>query len=161
MTFVVRGLETNYSAAIRAGATDANGMEAVRTVARGAANPCRHCLGLIADGEQKLVFAHRPFDRIHPYAELGPVFLHAAKCERYDANKLPDWFVYLQPAIIRGYGYDDWILYETGSVVPGTELASTCEEILAKPEVAYVHIRSKYNCFQCRVDRLQRADCGA
>ena len=25
--------------------------------------------------------------------------------------------------------------------------------ILADPTVAYVHVRSKFNCFQCRVDR--------
>jgi hypothetical protein len=110
-------------------------------------------LGLIAEGDQKLVLAYRPFGRLQPYAEVGPIFLHAEACERYESDQLPAWFTYLQPAIIRGYGQDDWIRYETGNVVPGGELAGMCEEILSNPEVAYVHIRSKYNCFQCRVDR--------
>lgn len=153
MGFVVRGIETGYVQAIRQGGSDANGQPAVRAVAQGASNPCRHCLGLIAEGDQKLVLAHRPFHRLQPYAELGPIFLHADGCERYESNSLPAWFVYLQPAIVRGYGQDDWIRYETGHVVPGSELAVQCEEILNNPEVAYVHIRSKYNCFQCRVDR--------
>jgi hypothetical protein len=52
-----------------------------------------------------------------------------------------------------GYGDDDWIRYDTGHVVPGPELTATCTAILADPTIAYVHVRSKYNCFQCRVDR--------
>jgi hypothetical protein len=54
---------------------------------------------------------------------------------------------------VRGYGHDDWIRYETGNVVPGGELTNECKKILANDEVAYVHIRSKFNCFQCRVER--------
>lgn len=153
MGFVVHGIATNYVDALRRGSTDANGQGAVASIARGTANPCRHCLGLIAEGDQKLVLAHRPFDRVQPYAEVGPIFLHATHCERYESNQLPAWFAHLQPAIIRGYGSDDWIRYETGAVVPGTQLTAMCEEILSNREVAYVHIRSKYNCFQCRVDR--------
>lgn len=153
MGFVVRGIETAYANAIRHGGSDANGQPAVRTVARGGANPCRHCLGLIAENAPKLVLGYRPFSRLQPYAEVGPIFLHAEACEHYEGDQLPAWFAYLQPAIVRGYGQDDWIRYETGNVVPGNELAGVCEEILRNPEVAYVHIRSKYNCFQCRVDR--------
>ena len=153
MGFLVRGIETEYVEAIRRGGGDANGQPAVRALARGAANPCRHCLGLIAEGDPKLVLAHRPFEHLQPYAELGPIFLHAEVCERYESDRLPAWFAHLQPAIVRGYGQDDWIRYETGNVVHGSELAGKCEEILSNPEVAYVHIRSKYNCFQCRVDR--------
>ena len=57
------------------------------------------------------------------------------------------------PAIIRGYGHDNWIRYETGEVVPGEELPNACHEILSNADIAYMHIRSKFNCFQCRVDR--------
>lgn len=153
MGFVVRGIETGYVDAIRNGASDANGQPAQRAVAQGPSNPCRHCLGFITEGDEKLVLGYRPFDRPQPYAEVGPIFLHARGCERYESDRLPAWFTYLQPAIIRGYGHDDWIRYETGNVVPGAELAGMCEEILSNPEVAYVHIRSKFNCFQCRVER--------
>jgi hypothetical protein len=102
-----------------------------------------------------LVLCYRPFAEPQPYAETGPIFLHAHECSRYEADRLPDWFVFLDPAIIRGYDSDDWIKYETGAVVSGVELAATCDKILADAEVAYVHIRSKFNCFQCRVDRVQ------
>lgn len=153
MQLVVRGIDSAWVQAMRRGEADANGQPALRETASGGANPCRHCLGLIAEGEGKLVLAHRPFDRPQPYAETGPIFLHEKACEHYDADHLPAWFAHLQPALIRGYGHDDWIRYETGQVVPGHALATTCEEILADPAVAYVHIRSKFNCFQCRVER--------
>ena len=61
--------------------------------------------------------------------------------------------MFLEPSIVRGYDRDDWIRYDTGHVVPGSEIGATAEEILHDDTVAYVHVRSKYNCFQCRVDR--------
>ena len=59
----------------------------------------------------------------------------------------------MDPALVRGYDSNDWICYETGAVVAGRDLAAYCAEILANPKVSYVHVRSKFNCFQCRVDR--------
>lgn len=153
MNLRVRGIPTDYVHEMRRGAPDANGQPALVRVAEGVANPCRHCIGLIAEGDGKLVLAYRPFDRLQPYAETGPIFLHQDACERYDSEALPSWFDYLDPAIVRGYGRDDWICYETGGVVPGKELTTACRTIFADAGVAYVHIRSKYNCFQCRVDR--------
>lgn len=138
---------------LRAGGADANGQGALVRKAEGLANPCRHCLQLIEPGHEKLVVAYRPFERAQPYAETGPIFLHAEECQRYESRVPPEWFAYLTPAIIRGYGADDWIRYETGAVVAGVDLASAARDILANPDVAYVHIRSKYNCFQCRVER--------
>lgn len=153
MRLVVRGIPTEHVHHIRAGGPDAHGHPALRRVAQGQANPCRHCLQLIPEGEEKLVLAYRPFHAAQPYAEVGPIFLHARECPAYEASALPDWFAYLTPAIVRGYGHDHWIHYETGAVVAGSELADTCQKILSRRDTAYVHIRSKFNCFQCRVDR--------
>lgn len=153
MKLSIRGIPTDYVNSIRGGGLDANRQPAVSRVAAGGANPCRHCLQLIADGDDKLVLAYTPFNSPQPYAETGPIFLHAKDCLLYESGELPAWFPYLQPAIIRGYGYDNWIKYETGEIVPGQALRSTSEKILADETIAYVHIRSKFNCFQCRVDR--------
>ncbi len=153
MRLVVRGMASAEVVRIREGGSDANGQPALTRVAEGLANPCRHCLGLIAPGDEKLVLAHRPFATSQPYAEVGPIFLHKEACPRYDGDALPAWFDFMDPALVRGYGADDWIRYETGDVVPGTELAAACRRILADATIAYVHIRSKYNCFQCRVER--------
>ena len=153
MELVVRGIDSEEAARIRRGGADANGQPALSRIAEGVANPCRHCLGLIAEGERKLVLAHRPFPALQPYAETGPIFLHERACERYASDRLPGWFAFMDPAIVCGYGGDDWIRYETGEVVPGAALDAACRRILADASIAYVHIRSKFNCFQCRVDR--------
>ncbi|MCE4553794.1 DUF1203 domain-containing protein [Pelomonas cellulosilytica] len=150
---IVRGIPTEHAQALRRGGPDAHGQPPIAAVARGAGNPCRHCLQLIADGDTKLVLAYRPFGVPQPYAETGPVFLHQTACARYDADALPAWFAHLTPALVRGYDANDWIVYETGRVVAGTELAEACHAILARDDVAYVHIRSRFNCFQCRVER--------
>ena len=153
MKLSVTGIPTDEVTRIRRGAPDANGQPALRRVAEGVENPCRHCLGLIAEGDDKLVLGYRPFDTLQPYAETGPIFLHADPCERYDDGTLPAWFEFLDPAIVRGYDADHWIRYDTGSVVAGREITNASETILSDATVAYVHVRSKFNCFQCRVDR--------
>jgi uncharacterized protein DUF1203 len=153
MKLSVQGIPTDEVNRLRRGGLDANGQPALSRIAEGWANPCRHCLGLILDGDEKLVLAYRPFADVQPYAETGPIFLHAAPCERYANETLPAWFDHLDPAIVRGYGANHWIRYDTGDVIPGKELTGACQSILSDPTVAYVHIRSKFNCFQCRVDR--------
>ena len=154
MSFRVRGIPTDEFERLRAGGSDAHGQAPLVQTADGGANPCRHCLGLIAEGEPKLVLAYRPFaGDAQPYAETGPIFLHQAPCGRYDGDELPRWFASLDPAAIRGYDANDWIRYETGQIVRGHELAQACEQILANAAVSYVHVRSRFGCFQCRVER--------
>ena len=154
MTLHVQGIPTSDYERLRSGGPDAYGQPPLVRLAEGQANPCRHCLALINEGEPKLVLAYRPFAApAQPYAETGPIFLHQETCARYDSDALPAWFALLDPAAIRGYGADHWIRYETGKVVRGPELAGACASILGDLSVAYVHIRSKYGCFQCRVDR--------
>jgi hypothetical protein len=149
----IHGIPTTTVERLRAGGPDANGQLPVRRTAEGLANPCRHCLQLIEPGGAKLVLAYRPFAAPQPYAEIGPIFLHAEECPHYDAPTVPPWFDFLEPAIVRGYDTDDWIRYDTGHVVAGREVTAACSAILDDPTVVYVHVRSKFNCFQCRIDR--------
>lgn len=150
---LIQGIPSPYVDAIRSGGADANGQAAVVRVSRGLANPCRHCLRLIDDGDEKLVLSYRPFTSLQPYAESGPIFLHRHECARYEAAEFPAWFSYMDAALVRGYDGADWINYDTGRVVRGPELAEASGAILDVPGVAYVHVRSKFNCFQCRIDR--------
>lgn len=160
MELSVAGIDSGFVAHIRHGGVDAHGRPALVRVAEGPANPCRHCLELIRPGDEKLVLAYRPFEALQPYAEVGPIFLHRRECERYSGAIVPAWFAFLDPAIVRGYDREDWILYETGAVVRGVDVQTACERILADEAVAYVHVRSKFNCFQCRVDRTPTDDPG-
>lgn len=153
MKLLVKGMPQSHAKHLRIGGADANGQIPIEVKAQGKSNPCRHCLQRIEEGDDMLIVGYRPFDSIQPYAETGPIFLHKKECAHYQESQLPDWFQQLTPAIIRGYNQDNIIVYETGAVVSGSELAEACASILSNAQVAYVHIRSKFNCFQCRVER--------
>lgn len=153
MNIVIKGIPTSQVIKLRNGGMDSHGNPPKVHRAQGLANPCRHCLQLIKEGEPKLVLAHMPFPKKHPYAEVGPVFLHQEECGRYVENSFPDWFVFLEPAILRGYDNNDWIIYETGAVVAGSQIENECINIFKNKDVKYIHVRSKYNCYQCKVEK--------
>jgi hypothetical protein len=152
-------LPTETVRALQAGAPDANGQVPERRVADGAGPPCRHCLAQVAQGEPYLVLAHRPFPSPQPYAEVGPIFLHAEPCARYaPETRVPPMFLARRALLIRGYGSDHRIVYGTGQIVPAAELAASAATLLARPQVAYVHARSDTNnCYQCRIELAGRA----
>ena len=108
-------MPTEDARALQGGAPDANGQVPERTISNGAGNPCRHCLGEVAEGEEMLVLAYRPFADLQPYAEAGPVFLHARECSRHDERReTPDYFLDRETVLIKGYTANDRILYGTG-----------------------------------------------
>jgi hypothetical protein len=92
---------------------------------------------------------------VQPYAELGPIFLHAEPCERHpDSTELPAMFGDWRHVLIRGYGADDRIVYGTGEVVAPEQVTSAAERVLARDEVRYLHLRSSTNnCYQLRIER--------
>ena len=155
MPLLYSGMPSELAAAYRAGATDANGQSPERHVSSDGGEPCRHCLGTVAVGEAYLILAYRPFPSPQPYAELGPVFLHAEACPAYDpAQGLPQRESRGSGRILRGYGADDRIVYGTGRVVANDGIEAAAGEILARSDVAYVHMRSAANnCFTLRIDR--------
>ena len=156
MTLRYSGLPTDFATSLRHGGADANGQLPERKISDGDGVPCRHCLGYIEAGAPYLVFAYRPFPSPQPYAELGPVFIHEDDCPSYDqALGLPvrdrDSG---EQRILRGYGADDRIVYGTGVVVDADAIDSTATQILARDDVAYVHMRSATNnCWTLRIDR--------
>lgn len=151
---VVVALPTETVRALQAGGPDANGMAPERTVSDGAGNPCRHCLRPIPEGAGMLVLAHRPFPSAQPYAEVGPIFLCADACERWQGDGLPPITRGVPDYLVKGYTVEDRIRYGTGAVLPVAEIASRAEALLAREDVAYVHVRSaRNNCYQFRIDR--------
>jgi hypothetical protein len=78
MKSVFKALPTETVRALQAGAADAYGMPPERKISDGDGVPCRHCLKNVGAGEPYLVLAYRPFPELQPYAETGPIFLHAS-----------------------------------------------------------------------------------
>jgi Protein of unknown function (DUF1203) len=149
------GMPSGLAAAFRAGAADANGQLPERKISDGDGVPCRHCLGMVKKDEPYLVLAYRPFPEPQPYAEIGPVFIHAEACQTYSTHEnLPERERTGTGRILRGYGTDNRIVYGTGAVVGNGEIEEKVQAILANPSVSYVHMRSATNnCFTLRIDR--------
>ena len=146
-------IPTEIARAYQAGGVDSYGLLPERKISDGGGNPCRHCLRMIPEGKGMLVLAHRPFGTLQPYAETGPIFLCADPCEAGGGPELPEILSSSQ-YILRGYGADERILYGTGGVVETGRIPARATELLAMPEVAFVHVRSaRNNCFQLRIER--------
>lgn len=154
MSIVFQALPTDEVRALQGGAADAYGMPSERKTSDGDGVPCRHCLRNVAAGDEYLILAYRPFPALQPYAETGPIFLHADPCERgREIDVLPE-MLNSRDYIVRGYGRDDRIVYGTGAVTPTGEVAMRAAKLLGRDDIAYVHVRSaRNNCYQCRIDR--------
>ena len=148
-------LETKTVQSLRNGGPDSNGQAPERQISDGGGNPCRHCLEDMPAGDPFLVLAHRPFPGPQPYAEVGPLFIHAESCQRYrETDGLPAYLKTREAVLVRGYGENDRIVYGTGKVVSPAEIEASAASIFEDPKIAYVHVRSaSNNCYQFRIDR--------
>ena len=155
MNIQFTALDSDLVDKFRGGTADANGQVPEREISDGSGLPCRHCLKDIEAGAPYLVLALRPFPVLQPYAELGPIFLHAEQCERHLPQPgLPDVLAVRETALIKGYGKNDRIKYGTGRIIPTAEIPSAAVDLFEDGEVAYIHVHSaQNNCYTCRIDR--------
>lgn len=145
-------LATEFVAAMQNGAPDAYGLPAEHATSDGTGMPCRHCLNDIPAGAGVLIFAHRPFAALQPYAETGPVFLCADACTAYTGSAVPPILSSRAGYLIKGYTDDERIRYGTAKIVPPEELRHYAAELLARDEIAFVDVRSaSNNCFLTRI----------
>ncbi len=152
---IFKAMPTAEARHFQSGGTDAHDQMPERRVSDGDGVPCRHCLTDVAAGEDYLILAYRPFPAPQPYAETGPIFLHAGPCSRAaEGNETPAMLKRRKAHLIKGYGADDRIVYGTGQIVESANLASAAAQILARSDTAYVHVRSAVNnCYTCRIER--------
>ncbi len=155
-------LPTDAVRALQKGAPDAHGLPAEQAISDGSGLPCRHCLREIAAGERYLILSYRPFPAAQPYAEQGPIFLHAKACEAYPTvRRLPEMVRNWEAVLLRGYDRRDRIVYGTGQTVPSAGVGATAAALLARGDVAYLHARSATNnCYQFRIERVKRQNPG-
>ena len=146
--------DADFVASVRAGGPDANGQVAERSTADGAGNPCRYCLNDVPEGAGMLILAARPFPKLQPYAETGPIFLCADACSPWDGDGVPPILKAAPDYLVKAYTSDRRIIYGSGKVVFSTDLASYADALLQNPAVAFVDVRSaRNNCFQTRIVR--------
>lgn len=152
MTIQFVGLPTRDVEAIRANRRDTYNQPIEERISDGVGLPCRHCLEVTPEGAPYLTLAHRPFRSHNPYAETGPIFLCATACAAAPATSALPPILTSPTYIVRGYSDDERIVYGTGKVTPTSDIATYARELLARPDIAFVDVRSaSNNCYQCRV----------
>ena len=148
-------IPTTHARMLQQEGLDANNQTPERHISDGDGVPCRHCLTEVAAGDPYLILSYRPFPEAQPYAESGPIFLHADECTRYTTeDKVPSIFQEGEQRLMRGYNTQNRIVYGTGRIVESSQLENAAADIFADPEITYIHVRSAANnCYQCRIER--------
>jgi hypothetical protein len=114
--------------------------------------PLRCCLRDATEGEKIVLIGYRPSDLGGPYAETGPVFVHATACSGYaEPDAYPSGFRH-RTQVFRSYGPDGRIV--DGEVVAGVDAEAAIERLLARPDVARIDSRNvTYGCYMFRIER--------
>ena len=143
--------DPDFVARVRGGGPDAYGRAAESATSGGAGHPCRCCLRNIDEGEAMLVLSARPFPTPQPYAETGPIFLHAHACVPWQGPGIPPVLTTSVQYLVKAYGATDRILSGSGAVVAAADLADAVNDRLGREGVAFVDVRSAVNnCFLAR-----------
>ena len=75
--------------AVRSTGADGHGNQLRPFAATGQGEPLRCCLRYAEPGEQITLISYAPFERPSVWTEVGPVYIHAARCEGYATGRLP------------------------------------------------------------------------
>ncbi|HEV3089419.1 MAG TPA: DUF1203 domain-containing protein [Candidatus Elarobacter sp.] len=115
--------------------------------------PCRSCLRITPRGTRLILFAYQPFTTSGPYAETGPVFVHAdaAECEPYRSSEFPEDFR-SRSLVFRAYDASGAI--HDATLAAGADAEETLARFFADPAVERVHVRNPaWGCFDFAVER--------
>ncbi len=126
---------------IRAAGVDEAGNRLAPRADTEGGNPLRCCLGESRPGEQVLLIAYTPPGTAGPYAERGPVFIHAESCGGYPApHRYPPGLAHRQQ-VVRAYDRNGNI---AGGILAddGDQALAVIQQMLARPDVALVHLRN-------------------
>jgi hypothetical protein len=139
----VRAIDPARLDIIRGRGEDGHGNHLVLFAADGDGEPLRCCLRYAESGEQIALISYAPFDHPSVWTEVGPVYVHAARCDGFvPTGRLPEPLAF-GPCVLRTYGADDTMNYEHNTVVTdNSELTPIIERLLLESDVATVHVRT-------------------
>ena len=113
--------------------------------------PCRSCLRISKEPEDLIVLSYRPLEDTNPYAEIGPIFVHAHACEPYRERAFPPDFLERE-LVVRAYSHDGRIA-DAVVAAPG-EAEAAAARFFEHDDVAEVHVRTRaYTCFTFKILR--------
>jgi hypothetical protein len=140
---LVRAIDPAHLNDVRGSSADGHGNRLRPFAATGEGEPLRCCLRFARAGEQITLISYAPFDLPSVWREVGPVYIHAARCDGYaPTGRLPEQLA-TGPRVLRTYRADDTMNYDHNTVIlDEADLEPTIEHLLAEPDVATVHVRT-------------------
>src|SRR5256886_11701774 len=150
-TFQVVPLPTEIADRARRAAEAGAADHALVTADSPTGYPCRHCLRFAKPRERVILFPYASIPAGHPYSEIGPIFVHAEKCERYSATcEYPADF--RNGRVLRAYDANYNMI--DAEVVNGREPEEVIEKLFQISKTAFVDARSvSRGCFTFRIQR--------
>ena len=140
---LVQAIDPAHLDKVRSGGADGHGNRLRPFAATGQGEPLRCCLRYAEPGEQITLISYAPFDHPSVWREVGPVYIHAARCDGYvPTGRLPEQLA-SGPRVLRTYRADDRMNYDHNTVVTNeVDIEPIVARLLAEPTVAAVHVRS-------------------
>jgi Protein of unknown function (DUF1203) len=135
-----------------AGMDEAGNPLTVQTDAEGG-SPLRCCLRETVPGERVLLIAYTPPGGRGGYAERGPVFIHAERCDGYRTPDVYPPTLRHRQQVVRAYDRDGRI---AGGVLvsDGEHAMPVIRDLLSRPEITLVQLRNVgYGCYNFAVRR--------
>jgi hypothetical protein len=122
----------------------------ISTVESEGSAPCRHCLTWAKPGERVILFPYQSVAADQPYAEIGPIFIHAVTCARYDLpNEFP--IEMRNGRAMRAYNAENEII---GAEIADGSAEEIASRLLENPEVEFLHVRSaSAGCYTFTLER--------
>ena len=140
---LVQAIDPAHLDKVRTTGADGHGNRLRPFAATGQGEPLRCCLRYAEPGEQITLISYAPFDRPSVWREVGPVYIHAVRCDGYlPDGRLPGQLA-TGPRVLRTYRADDTMNYDHNTVVTGeANLQPIIERLLSEPDVTTVHVRT-------------------
>ncbi len=139
--------------AIRATGEDDGGNPFTTFPATGEGEPLRCCLRFARAGEALALISYAPFERRSVWREVGPVYVHAVRCEGPGDSGVPGGLS-RGPLLLRTYRADGSMDYAHHTLIGAEAVEPMLEDLLAHPDVATVHVRTVLpQCFLYAVTR--------
>ncbi|MCU4186320.1 DUF1203 domain-containing protein [Acidiferrimicrobium sp. IK] len=152
-SFRIKALDAAYLEGVRSRGTDefGNAVIAVANEEPGG-TPLRCCLREAEIGEKVALIAHQPARIGGPYAEVGPVWIHADRCEGHGApDAYPEGFRHRR-LLFRAY--DARGRQVDNRIAEGAVAEAVIDGLFSRPDVAYIHARNVLaGCYMFTVER--------
>jgi len=138
---------------IRAAGVDEAGNRLAVQAGTVGCSPLRCCLREAWPGERLLLIAYTPPGTRGAYAERGPVFIHAEPCPGYLTPGLYPPGLSHRQQVVRAYDQQGRIA-DGIRVSDGAHATAVIRQLLARPDIAMVHLRNVgYGCYNFAVRR--------